>query len=352
MTKEDIAQLRLYNQGIAKPPFKKPEDVVKWLGAVQAQDYLGALWAVGLRMPKATEALIEKSLSNKSIIRTWPMRGTLHFVPAEDARWMLKLLTPRIIAKCATLYRQSELDNATFMKSKKLFIKALEGGKKLERKEMYEVLEQGGISATGLRGLHILGYLAQDGLICFGNRVGKQQTFVLLDEWIPMSKSLSKEESLVKLGLQYFTSHGPATLQDYTWWTGLAPAEARTSLELVKSELVSQVVEGKTYWMSPDCTSIKSRSSDFFLLPSYDEFTVAYKDRSAVLDQAHASKSGNGIFSSSIVSNGKLVGTWKRTIEKNNVAIETASFSKSKIKLKGEGVIDKYSHFMEMPVKV
>src|SRR6478609_2868281 len=191
MTKEDIAQLRLYNQGITKPLFKKPEDVVKWLGAVQAQDYLGALWAVGLRMPKATEALIEKSLSNKSIIRTWPMRGTLHFVPSEDVRWMLKLLTPRIIAKCATLYRQSELDSATFKKSKKLFVKALEGGKKLERKEMYEVLERGGISTEGLRGLHILGNLAQNGLICFGNRIGKQQTFVLLDEWIPSSKSLS-----------------------------------------------------------------------------------------------------------------------------------------------------------------
>jgi hypothetical protein len=353
MTKDDIAQLRLHNQGLTTTRFNRPEEVVKWLGAVQAQDYLGSLWAIGLRMKHATEKSVEKALMDKRIVRSWPMRGTLHFAAAEDLRWMLKLLTPRVIARCSTLYRQSELDKATFVKGGKVLAKVLQGGNQLERKELYEVLERAGISTAGQRGLHILGYLAQNGLLCFANRAGKQQTFALLDEWLPATPLLTKEESLIKLGLQYFTSHGPATLLDYTWWSGLAPAEAKISLEMIKSKLVSIVVDGKTYWMS-EANSSRIKSPDIYLLPAYDEFTVAYKDRSAVLDPRHAAKAKNGIFGPVIVSEGKLIGTWKRTIGKNHVKLDTAFFSsKSKIKLKDDHhAVSKYNQFMEMPVKL
>src|SRR5262249_6103388 len=197
MTSSDIARLRLHNQRIARGTFEHPSDVVAWLGAVQAQDYLGALWAVGLRMRNAVEADIEQALADRTIIRTWPMRGTLHFVAAADARGMLELLTPRIVANNTQRpVRQFDLDARKFARSKDLFERGLEGGRRLTRNAMYKVLEAGGVSTAGQRGLHILWRLAQDGVICFGAREGKQQTFALLDEWAPKAKRMSRDKSL------------------------------------------------------------------------------------------------------------------------------------------------------------
>jgi hypothetical protein len=174
----DIARLRLHNQRIARATFERPEDVVAWLGAVQAQDYQGALWAVGLRMRDAVEADIERALAEQTIIRTWPMRGTLHFVAAADARWMLDLMTPRIVANIAqTFLRRFDLDESTFAHSKELFERALQGGKRLSRTAMYKVLEEGGVSTAGQRGRHILWRLAQDGAICFGGEYGNRHPF-------------------------------------------------------------------------------------------------------------------------------------------------------------------------------
>ena len=224
MTGSDIAQRRLGNQSIAPAASLTPGEVVKRLGAVQAQDYLGALWALGLRMQRAVEADIEQAIANREIIRTWPMRGTLHFVAAEDVRWMLALLTPRILARAARRHQQLALDEATFARSETLFTNALENGRSLTRNQMMDVLEQAGISTKGQRGYHILGWAAQNGLICFGPRQGKQHTFVLLDEWLPSGKSLSREEALAELAHRYFTGHGPATIQDFIWWSGLPAA--------------------------------------------------------------------------------------------------------------------------------
>ncbi len=247
----NIAQQRLGNQSIAPAALLTPGEVVKKLGAMQAQDYLGALWALGLRMQRAVEADIEQAIANREIIRTWPMRGTLHFVAPEDVRWMPALLAPRILAGAARRHKQLELDEATFAHSETLFINALRNGRSLTRSEMMDVLEQACISTKGQRGYHILWWAAQNGLICFGPRQGKQHTFVLLDEWLPNSKSLSREESLAELAHRYFTGHGPATIQDYIWWSGLPAADARAGLEMVKSQLTHEELDGQTYWFSP-----------------------------------------------------------------------------------------------------
>ena len=203
MTPQDIAQFRLYYQQIATTKFKEPSQVVSWLGAMQAQDYAGVKWSIGLRLPGATDADIERAIAAKTIIRTWPMRGTLHFVAPEDVRWMLALLTPRIIAQTAGRYRQLELDEAIFARSKELFAQALQGDKQLTRDEMQQLLEQANISTAGQRGYHILVRAAQDGLICFGAPSGKQQTFALLDEWAPQAKSLERDEALAELARRY-----------------------------------------------------------------------------------------------------------------------------------------------------
>jgi hypothetical protein len=336
MTNSDIARFRLHNQRIAETVFERPADVVAWLGAVQAQDYLAALWAIGLRMRNAVEADIERALADRTIIRTWPMRGTLHFVAAADARWMLELLTPRVVANIAqTFLRQFDLDESAFARSKELFERALQGGKRLTRTAMYKVLEEGGVSTAGQRGRHVLWRLAQDGCICFGARKGKQQTFALLDEWAPNAKRMSRDESLAEIAKRYFTSRGPATLRDFAWWSGLRMADANAALEMAKPSLAQETANGQLYWLASSTVIgplTKAPSPSVYLLPAFDEYTVAYKDRGAVLDPAHTKQtnSGNGVLSPVIVVDGQVVGTWKRTLRKDSLAISQNPFAKLK----------------------
>jgi hypothetical protein len=355
MTSLDISRYRLYYQHIARAEFEHPGDVVAWFGAVQAQDYLGSLWAVGLRMRKAVEADIEQAIANKTIIRTWPMRGTLHFVAAADVRWMLELLTPRIVSGSGRrLQQQAGLDETIFARSKKLFADALQGGKQLTRNAMYELLERANISTADQRGLHILSRLAQDGFLCFGAREGKQQTFTLLDEWAPGAKSLEHDEALSELARRYFASHGPATLQDFVWWSGLTIADARAALEMVKSQFIRETIEGQTYWLSSSIPSIKDNSTTAYLLPAYDEYAVAYRDRSAVLNPSHSKHAnfGYGIFYPTIVVNGQVVGTWKRILRKDTIVITPSLFRKlNQIETRAfAAAAGRYGEFLEASV--
>ncbi|MBI4790878.1 MAG: AlkZ family DNA glycosylase [Chloroflexi bacterium] len=328
----NIARQRLANQLIANSVFDHPAQVVQWLVAVQAQDYLGALWAVGLRTRGATEKEIELALANRTIVRTWPMRGTLHFVAADDVRWMLDLLTPRVIAASASRYKQLELDQPTFLRSRKAIVHALQGGKQLEREEMYQVLESAHVSTAGQRGIHILGRLAQEGVICFGARAGKQQTFVLLDEWAPQSKHMERDAALAELAKRYFTGHGPATLQDFAWWSGLSTADARAGLDLVKPYLMPEVVADQIYWLASSTPIAKAKTRTAYLLPGFDEYLVGYKDRSAVLDPLYVKQTnaGGGMLNPTIVINGQVVGTWKRKLPKSSVVITSNWFTAPK----------------------
>jgi hypothetical protein len=351
----DIALMRLQNQGVALSQFERPADVVKWQGAVQAQDYLGALWAVGLRMKNASEADIEQALAERTILRTWPMRGTLHFVPAADARWMLKLLTPRIVQGSARrMYQQLELDEAAFTRSTKLFIKSLHGGRQISRQALYRLLEGAGISTVASRGLHILSRLAQDGLICFGAREGKQQTFALLEEWAPTAKVMARDEALAELASRYFTSHGPATLQDFAWWAGLKIADAATALSMIKAQFIQENFDGKSYIFSPSMPAVTDRKPMVHLLPAFDEYTVAYKDRSAVLNLANADQwsSEYGILNPTIIVDGQVVGNWKRSFLKDSIAFTPALFAELS-RRKTRAVVaaaNQYGTFLGMPV--
>jgi hypothetical protein len=283
------------------------------------------------------------------------MRGTLHFVAPEDAKWMLALLTPRIIARAASTYRNSGLDKNIFLKSRKIIIKALEGGKQLGRKEIYALLEKEKISTSEYRGLHIIGLLAQEGLLCFGPRLSKQQGFVLLDEWIPFSKKLEGEEALAELANRYFMSHGPATVQDFVWWSGLTVSAATKGLELIKKIFIGENVNGQMFWMSDD-TSLKVKTPSTYLLPAFDEYLVGYKDRSAALDTKHTRSilTINGIFNPSLIINGKVEGMWKRTITKNEVLLQITSF-KTLNQLQKTGITraaKEYGRFLKMKVKL
>ena len=316
-----LAHQRLHNQLITQPTFEKPVEVVSWLGAVQAQDYLGSLWAVGLRIRNAVEADIEQAMADGEVVRTHPMRGTWHFVAAADIRWLLTLMAPGRIASMATWYRRLELDEATFAKSNAVFAQTLQGGNQLTRQELTAALGQAGISTEDLRLTFLLQRAEIEGVIASGSRRGKQFTFALLDELVPISRTLERGEALAELARRYFTSHGPATLQDFTWWSGLTAVEARAGLEMVKSQFVKETIDERVYWLSPSTPTLKVASPTAYLLPPYDEYTVAYKDRSAVLDPAYAEQTGNGIFGPTIVVDGQIVGTWKRAFRKDAVVI-------------------------------
>lgn len=330
MANFDIGLYRLYNQGVAGAGFEEPGQVVTHLGAVQAQDYPGALWSLGLRMKQATPALIQQAIAGRTIIRTWPMRGTLHFVAAADVRWLLKLLTPRIISATASRLRYLEIDDKVLGTSKELIVKALEGGKQLTRPEIYQVLERGNISPAGQRGIHIIGRLSQEGLLCFGTHQGKQPTFVLLDEWLPRTRELARDEALAELAKRYFTGHGPATLADFERWAGLKTSDARAGLEMVKAELHREEVAGQTYWLPQNTPPMPGKQPSLYLLPGFDEFILGYKDRSAVFEPQDVSKiipGGNGMFLPTIVSNGRVVGTWKRDLKKDKIVIKPVPFT-------------------------
>jgi Winged helix DNA-binding domain len=323
----NIGRLRLANQHVARPVFDDPAEVVHWLGAVQAQDYLGGLWALGLRTRRATEASVEAAIARRAIVRTWPMRGTLHFVAAADVRWMCTLLTPRVLAGARSRWRQLEIDDAVFARTAKVTETALAGGKVLRRDALYGVWSSAGIATHDSRGLHILGYLAQTGLLCFGPRDGKQQTFTLLEEWLPPGRPLERDIALGELARRYFSSHGPATIHDFAWWSGLTVTEARAGLEAVKSELESEDVGERTFWFR-DSTPRRASGLAAYLLPPWDEFTVAYRDRSDILAPRYATRvnAGGGVLSPVIIIRGEVVGTWRRTIVKGAVTVRASWF--------------------------
>lgn len=350
-----IALARLVNQGIAQPTLAEVGDVVAWLGALQAQDYGGTLWAMGLRMAGATERRIEQAIAGRTIVRTWPMRGTLHFVAANDVRWMLALLAPREIAGSAGRSLQLELDAATFARSQEVFAKALQGGKQLTRDEMLQALEQAGIATTRQRGYHLLVRSAQDGLICFGSRRGKQHTFALLDDWIPPTQPLARDEALAELTRRYFSGHGPATAQDLMRWAGLTAAEVKRGLEAVGKDLIQETIAGRVYWM-PGSTPAPSRGmASAYLLPGFDEYVLGYGDRSAVLDPAYAQRicpGDNGMFIPTLVIDGEVTGVWKRTLKKRAVVIEVAPFRPLTPAENQalEAAAQRYGEFLDLPV--
>jgi hypothetical protein len=346
MNHSDITRLRLRNQQIAAGDSRGRAEtavaLVTRMGAFQAQDYSGAKWSLGLRLPGATEADIERAIADRSIVRTWPMRGTLHFVPAADCAWMLALTTPRILAGSVARERAVGLDEAVFARCRAVIQEALQGGRTLTRDALLQAVERSGVPTGRQRGYHLLWRTAQEGLICFAANQGKQPAFALLDEWVPPARRVAftdRVEALGELARRYFRSHGPATLQDFAWWSGLLAADARAGVEASQHHLEQITAEGRSFWMSPGGPgasgggAAESPAADgeaeVSLLPGFDEYMLGYRDRSAALDPLHAPRicpGANGVFMPTIVSRGQVVGIWKRTVTKRGVVVTPEPF--------------------------
>ena len=353
----DIVRYRLYNQFLSQTDITEPAEVVKRLGAVQAQDYAGGKWALGLRMKGATDAGLDRAFNEGKILRTHILRPTWHFVAPQDIRWMLSLSAPRVHMVNGFMYRQQGLDKEIIHKSYKVLENVLQGNKQLTRTELGSAFEKAGIkNAAGIRLSYFMMSAELDGIICSGARKGKQFTYALLEERVPAVKALGREEALAELTRRYFATRGPATLHDFTWWSGLTMTEAKEGIESVKSQFVSEEIDDRTYWFDSSISPVKEKSPTAHLLPNYDEYFIGFKDRSAIgaaVRQAGIIGDDSAFLAHVIVLDGQLVGGWKRTLKKNAVQVEmTLVIDLTKAQERAvEEAASRYGEFLQLRVQ-
>ena len=348
-----VAQLRLESQLLARQRFAKPADVVRWFGAIQAQDYLGALWALGLRTREATEATIQAALDDGSVLRTHVFRGTWQYVVPGDARWMLELVGKRVIAASASRFRELGLDAKTLERSCELFADALAGDKALTRTELAAVLTRRRIESRG-RLMHVLGYAELRGVLCSGARRGKQSTYALLSERAKKAPSFARERALAELTERYFRSRGPATERDFAWWTGLPLGDVRAAIEHAGRKLRAETLGGQRYYLVDDGPG--RHPSSTHLLPSFDECMIAYADRREFIDAANvrAVNAGGGMLRPTLLHDGRVLGTWQRTLEKRSVVVTLKPFRKLTTRERDAfaAAADRYARFLALPLRL
>ena len=357
MGPRDVAIARLVNQHIEGARSETPAHALASMGAIQGQDYLAALWAIGLRCKGATQDDVEEAIAKRSIIRTWLLRGTLQLAASADVRWILRVIYPRLIRYSLLSERRLDIGSGTVTRSQLLISEALKGDGRLEREKIYRSLEDGGITTGDAHGYHLLRRAAWDGLICLGTHDGRRPTFVLLDDWVPHGLDVSTDEALMELASRYFTSHGPATIKDYVQWSGLRISDAKKGLVLASSSrLVTEEIDGKTYFMPRNATT--AHEASVHLLPAFDEYVLGYNDRSAILGNEKTQqllKAGritfahpNGIFLPTIVIDGQIVGTWKCKNEKGRSVLTISPYLRLETE-EVEGVeraAERYGRFM------
>jgi len=353
----NIVQHRLHNQLLSQTKLIEPSQVVARLAAIQAQDYSGAKWAIAQRSNGLTDVAIDKAFNEGKILRTHFLRPTWHFVTPDDIRWMLALTAPRVHAGNAFMYRQLELDQTTLKKTNATLEKALKDGKQLTRAELASTFQKAGILTSGLRVGYFLMYAELEALICSGARRGKQFTYTLLEEQAPKVRALNHDEALAELTKRYFSTRGPATLQDFTWWSGLTMSDAKKGIEMVKPEFVDEVFDGKTYWYDHSVSPVQETSPTAHLLPNYDEYFIGFKDRSAIgeiIGQFNLDANDPAFIAHIIILDGQIVGGWRRTLKKDAVIVELnllTNLTKTENQAVMEAV-DQYGKFLGLPVEI
>lgn len=353
MTLSDIAQHRMINQQIASTPFHQPQEMVAWLGAVQAQEYALSKWAIGLRLKGSTDSDIETAFTNGDILRTHLLRPTWHFVTPADIRWLLILTAPRVNGVNAFMYRKMELDHKIFNRANDTFAKELQGGNQLTREVLGSALKRRKIIADGVRLSCIMMRAELDGIICSGARLGKQFTYALLDERVPPRSTLTTDEALAELTKRYFNSHGPATLKDFATWSGLTGTQVKKGIAMVRTHFLSEKVSDEVcYFPSLDQPN-KKTSDTAVLLPPYDEYIMGYKNRNAIfLNKNKIDPSAPLLFNNTIMFNGQVAGSWRRTVQNNSIDIEYHLFDTSQKKqpMLFKRAARQFSRFMGLPV--
>ncbi len=321
-----ITARRLRAQRLTGKPFASPVEAVRRLGAVQSQDYAGAKWALAQRSRAPSEAEIDRLFDQGAILRTHVMRPTWHFVAPEDIRWLLDLTASRIRRGLASRYRELEIDDKVVEHAAVAFAAALAGGRHMTRPELGRILQAAGISPVGQRLPHLLLGAELDKLIVSGPRRGKEHTFALFEERVPKAPEIDRSDALAELARRYFNSHGPAQFSDFTWWSGLTAAEARKGIELAGAALEHATIDGKDYWYGAAAGKASSARVVAHLLPNYDEDTVGYRDRSALVPTDGrfdlSLLTFGSILSNVVTIDGVVRGAWRRSSARGGGLVE------------------------------
>jgi hypothetical protein len=357
MTARELIDQRLTNQLLAKTTSSRPEDVVAALGAVQAQDFTGAKWALGARVAKLTDAEVDRAVDEGRILRTHILRPTWHFVVPADIRWMLALTAPRVHGFSSSAYRKFELETKVFGRCHKAIVRALEGGNHLTRGELKAVLRKAGVESETVRLGLILMHAELSALICSGPRRGTHGTYALLEERVPAARALSTDEALGELTRRYVRSHGPVTIRDFAWWSGLSMSDARRGFASIASELEQHVLEDLTYYASANTPARRSKRTAMptaWLLPNYDEYFIAYKDRDLVLRGTPTTLGARPEFAHLLSIDGRLTGIWKRTFSARTAGIDLRTFRPltKPERAAVDNAVKRYATFLGVPVTV
>ena len=352
-----LTALRLASQHIGASGLATPGGVVRWMLAMQAQDLPGAKWSVGVRAPQTSEAAVEAAFDSGEIVRSWPMRGTLHLVPADDLGWMLELTAPRALRSAASRRAALGIAEADTERAREIAVASLSGGRSLTRAAILASIAAGGVSAEGQRGYHLLWYLAQTGTLVLGAARGRQQTFTLLDEWVRAPRRLERDEALGELAYRYFRSHGPATARDLARWSGLTMADVKRGLAISGGLLTQLDLDGVRYHLAPETLAHAPAAARAHLLPGFDEYLLGYQDRSAALapeESGHVVPGGNGMFKPTVVADGEVVGTWRRTLTAGGVEVEPLLWGPLRGDLRGALVeaVAAYGAFLGRPARL
>lgn len=349
ITLNEIAAHRLRNQQLVSPDFCTVKELVAYMGAMQAQDALMLKWAIGLRVQATTNQLVEQALADGDILRTHLMRPTWHCVTPEDIHWLLKLTAPQILSICKTRDKNLELTEQIYSRSNAIIEKVLADNGHLTRDEILPALHAAGIDTDENRASHLFMRAELERIICSGKPKAHKQTYALLSERAPDLLNLHHDEAVMKLAKRYFSSHGPATLQDFAWWSGLSFRDVRSTQDMLQSAFVKESLDAKDYWFSPDMSPI-THTDRVLALPAYDEFLISYRDRTASLSSERNARavSSNGIFRPVILVDGQVAGVWKRTAKGKQVLIEAEYFEtlSPALKQKTDEALDQYRRFI------
>jgi len=352
-----VAALRLAAQRIGASTLSTPAEAVRWMLALQAQDLPGVKWSVGIRHRDSTEPRVDAAFDAGEIVRSWPLRGTLHLVAGEDLRWMLGLTAQRSIGAAAGRRAALGLTDADVERARGAVEQALAGRRVLARDVLLAAIDASGVGTGGQRGYHLLWHLAQKGTIVLGPTEGRQQRFALLHDWVPRPRELERDEALGELAVRFFRSHGPATAGDLARWSGLPLSDVRRGVAVSADQLTSLDLDGVTYLLAPETLAMTPPAAQVHLLPGFDEYVLGYKDRSAAVAPEHSEAivpGGNGMFRPTIVVDGEVVGTWGRVVRRGELIVQPELFGRLPGRARAglEAAVRAYGSFRGSPARL
>jgi len=357
-----MAQLRaarMVSLQLATREHRTPLEVAEWFGALQAQDVASGHWSIGVRCSGTTEATVLDSFERGELVRTWPMRGTIHVVPARDVSWMLNLMGPRALASSARRRESLGLTLREVERASAALASELRTTRVLTRTEAVAAIAAAGINVTGQRAYHLLCYAAQVGITCIGPQRGRDQTFVLLADWAPEQVTMTPADALVELFFRYVRSHGPVGLRDFAGWTGLTLTDTRRAAAGNAGRAVPLRTAAGELWATTGLTE-RLQAKDLpspavVALPGFDEFVLGFKDRSLQLTHGSFERvvpGGNGMFRATVVADGLAVATWKRTLKPGRVMVEVEPLAAPLEPADLDAAFAPYGHFLGRAVEV